>query len=159
MILTGKNCILFISVQEWLVGCFLPFSCVYKYSWFTKSIKFFYYRVLRVQKCLKNVIHQIDSKNDWLLLQTSFAAKSGLVFVLHWKTLFLRGFILRPAERAQVLLKKGTMDFQNSPPFERSVCFYVTISESFKRFQYFNFETNFLENENLFQKTGVAFFS
>ena len=29
----------------------------------------------------------------------------------------------------------------------------MTISESFKRFQYFNFETNFLENENLFQKT------
>ena len=33
----------------------------------------------------------------------------------------------------------------------------MTISESFKRFQYFNFETNFLENENLFQKTGVQF--
>ena len=25
----------------------------------------------------------------------------------------------------------------------------MTISESFKRFQYFNFETNFLENEKL----------
>ena len=33
--------------------------------------------------------------------------------------------------------------------FERLACFYVTISESFKRFQYFNFKTNFLENENL----------
>ena len=33
----------------------------------------------------------------------------------------------------------------------------MTISESFKRFQYFNFETNFLENENLFRKTGVLF--
>ena len=30
---------------------------------------------------------------------------------------------------------------------------YVTISESFKRLQYFNFETNFPENEILFQKT------
>ena len=29
----------------------------------------------------------------------------------------------------------------------------------FERFQYFNFETNFLENENLFQKIGVPFFS
>ena len=28
-----------------------------------------------------------------------------------------------------------------------------------KRFQYLNFETDFLENENHFQKTGVAFFS
>ena len=35
----------------------------------------------------------------------------------------------------------------------------MTISESFKRFQYFNFETNILEKESLFQKTGVAFFS
>ena len=28
----------------------------------------------------------------------------------------------------------------------------MTISESFKRFQYFDFETNFLENENFLQK-------
>ena len=53
--------------------------------------------------------------------------------------------------------KIGPRDFQNGPPFERSACFYVTIGESFKRFQYFNFETNFLENESLFQKTGVWF--
>ena len=51
------------------------------------------------------------------------------------------------------------MDFQYSPPFERSACFYVTISENFKHFQWFNFETDFLENENLFQNTGVRFFS
>ena len=43
------------------------------------------------------------------------------------------------------------------PPFERSACFYVTISESFKRFQYFNFETNFLENEKLFRKLEHRF--
>ena len=73
--------------------------------------------------------------------------------------LFLRVFILRSTERAQVLLENDTRNFQNSPPFERSTYFYVTISENFKRFQYFNFETNFLENENLFQKTGVPFFS
>ena len=33
----------------------------------------------------------------------------------------------------------------------------MTISESFKRFQYFNFEINFLENENLFQKPEYRF--
>ena len=33
--------------------------------------------------------------------------------------------------------------------------FLWTISESFKRFQYFNFEADFRENENLFQKTRV----
>ena len=71
----------------------------------------------------------------------------------HWKTLFLRGFIFKPTEKAQVLLKSGTRDLQNSPLFERSACFYVTISENFEHFQYFNFQTDFVENKNLFQKT------
>ena len=51
------------------------------------------------------------------------------------------------------------MDFQNSSPFERSACFYITISGNFEHFRYFNFEIDFLENDNLFQKTGVPFFS
>ena len=75
----------------------------------------------------------------------------------HSKTHFVRVFILKPIERALVLLKSGTRDFQNSLPFERSACFSVTINESFKRFQYFNFETNFLENKILLQKTRVPF--
>ena len=57
------------------------------------------------------------------------------------------------------LLKSGTRDFQYSPPFERSACFYVTISGNFERFHCFNFETDFLENENPFQKTELPFFS
>ena len=64
---------------------------------------------------MKNVIHQIGSKNEWLLLSASFTAKFGLVFVL-------------TLENAKVLLKNGTRDFQNGPPFERSACFCVTIS-------------------------------
>ena len=51
------------------------------------------------------------------------------------------------------------MDFQNSPPFERSACFYVTISGNFERFQRFDFEADFLEKENLFQKNRIALFS
>ena len=35
----------------------------------------------------------------------------------------------------------------------------MIINENFERFQYFKFETDFLENENLFSKTGVRFFS
>ena len=33
----------------------------------------------------------------------------------------------------------------------------MIISESFKRLQHFNFETNFLENENLFKKLEYCF--
>ena len=49
------------------------------------------------------------------------------------------------------------MDFQNSTPFTRAACFYVTISGNFEHFQYFNFEADFLENENLFQKLKYRF--
>ena len=55
-------------------------------------------------------------------------------------------------------LKNGTIGFQNKPLFERSACFYVTITGNFERFRYFQFKTDFLENENFFQKTGVLFF-
>ena len=64
-----------------------------------------------------------------------------------------------PTERAQVLLKYGARDFQNSRPFKRLACFYVTISGNLERFQYFDFELDFLKIENLFQKTGVSLFS
>ena len=33
----------------------------------------------------ENVIHQIDSKKEWLLLRASFTTKFGLVFVLTLK--------------------------------------------------------------------------
>ena len=33
--------------------------------------------------------------------------------------------------------------------------FYVIISGNFERFQCFTFETDFVENENIFQETGV----
>ena len=74
---------------------------------------------------LKNVIHQIGSKDKWLLLSVSFTAKFGLVFALTLEKALFRGFILKPTERAYIPLKNGTRNFQNSPPFERSAFFYV----------------------------------
>ena len=76
-----------------------------------------------------------DRQQKWMVVSFSnFTAKLELVFVLTFENAF-------------------------STPFERSACFYVTISGSFKRFQYVNFEKHFLENKNFFQKTGVPFFS
>ena len=68
----------------------------------------------------------------------------------HRKTLFLRGFTLNPTEKAKFFQKNGTTDFQNSPPFEVSTYFYVTITGNFESFQYF--EISFLKNENLSHK-------
>ena len=77
------------------------------------------------------MIYLIDVENEWLLLSASFMAKFRLVFVLRP---FLRDFIFKPRERTLVLLKIGARDFQNRPPFERSACFSVTISQNFERF-------------------------
>ena len=76
----GKTGVSLNLVQEWLVGCFSSFGML------TQSIKFytFHYQY----RCLKNVIHQIDSKNGWLLLSASFTAKFGLVFVLTLENAF-----------------------------------------------------------------------
>ena len=42
------------------------------------------------------------------------------------------------------------MDFKNRNLFARSAYFYVTISGNFERFQYFNFEADFLKKKNFF---------
>ena len=82
-----------------------------------------------------------------LLTSGSVTPKLELAFVLTQE-----GIILKPTERGYVLLKNGTRDFQNRAPFERSACFYMTITGNFDRFQCFNIETNFLKNENFFKK-------
>ena len=61
---------------------YIPLSCIKEY------------------RCLKNVIHQIDSKKECLLLSTSFTAKFVLVFVLTPENAVFRGFFLKPIERA-----------------------------------------------------------
>ena len=88
---------------------------------------------------------------------SKFTAKYGLVFILTLENAFSQRFHFQATERAQVILKNGTRNFQNSPSFERSACFYVTISENFEHFHYFNFETDFLENENFFKKLQYRF--
>ena len=60
----------FIEIQGWLLLTF--FICLHN-------------QVLLIPlsyRCLKNVIHQIGSKNEWLLLSVTFTAKLEMVFVL-----------------------------------------------------------------------------
>ena len=79
---THKEKLMFFSIQYmngWLAASDL-------FDMFTQSIKFytFHYQY----RCLKNVIHQIDSKNGWLFLSASFMGKFGLVFVLTLENAF-----------------------------------------------------------------------
>ena len=67
---------------------------------------------------------------------------------------FLEVSFLKTAERA---LKHSTRHFKNKSLVDRLACSYVSVTGNFGRFQYFNFEKNFLKNENFFQKTGVPF--
>ena len=90
---------------------------------------------------------------------SKFTAKIGLVFVLTLENTFSWRFHFKANRKSIGSSKKRTRDFQNSPLFGRSACFYVTISGNLELSQFFNFKTDFLENENLFQKTGVRFLS
>ena len=83
------------------------------------------------------MIHQI------LLLSARFKAKFALVFVLTLENAFSLRFHFKTNGK--------------SSTFERLVYFYVKISRNFEPLQYFNFETNFLENENLFKKLEYRF--
>ena len=69
--------------------------------------------------------------------------------VLTLEKAFSYKFHFKAKEKAYVLLKSSTRDFQKSPPFERSVCFYEIISR--------NFETNFMETRTFFKKLEYYF--
>ena len=71
--------LLFHSIQ--CRNCWLATSDLF--DMFTQSI----YTSI-IYRCLKNVIHQIDSKHGWLFLSASFTAKFGLVFALTLENAF-----------------------------------------------------------------------
>ena len=146
---------MFHSIQyrnDWLAASDL-------FDMFTQSIKFytFHYQY----RCLKNVIHQIDSKNGWLLLSASFTAKFGLVFVLTLKNAFSRRFHFQDNRKSIGSSKKTVLEiFKIALRLrDRHVFMWRSVKILSIFSIYFNFETNFLENENFFQKTGGLFFS
>ena len=91
-------------------------------------------------------------------------AKICVGFCLNTGKNFFLEVSLKPTERAYVLLKNDTRDFQISPPFERSACFYVAISANFERLQYFSFkledrflvESPTIDNTSFPCKTAVS---
>ena len=90
---------------------------------------------------------------------SKFYSKSWVGFVLTLEKAFSQRFNFKANRKSIGSSKSGTRDFQNNPPFERSACFYMTTSGNFEQFQHFNFEIDFLENKNIFQKTEVPLFS
>ena len=129
-ILTGKNCVLLSSVQEWLLGCFWPVSYVY-------TINLVLYILLphvKMYRCLKKVIRQIDRKNEWLLLSASFTAKFELVFVLKPENAFSERFHFK-ASRKKIGSSTKRSSTRESPLFKRSESFFEIMSGKFECFQ------------------------
>ena len=100
------------------------------------------------------IFHCLDKKG-----LASSCTESGFPceFCKHWKTLFLRSFILKAPERAQIFLKNGTRDFKNSSRFARQACFYVTISRNFERLQYLTLKQIFWKTKTFFKKLSAVF--
>ena len=67
----------FIETQGWLLLTF--FICLHNQLSSFNSISF---------RCLKNIIHQVGSTNEWLLFSVTFTAKLELDFVLLFENAF-----------------------------------------------------------------------
>ena len=73
-----------------------------------------------------------------------------MVFFLTQENAYLKTFHFKANRKNNGSSKNGTSDFESSPPFKRLTYFYVTITGNFERFHYFDIETSFLKNENIF---------
>ena len=76
---THREKLLFIQFSTRMVAWLLLkfFICLHNHK-----VNYIPSSYIKKCRCLKKVIHQIDSKNKWLLLSASFTAKSELVVVL-----------------------------------------------------------------------------
>ena len=97
----GRTCALlnsvqkFIETQGWLLLTF--FTCLHnQLSSFNSII---------VQMSEKRV-HQIGSKNEWLLLSVTFLAKLELVFVLTFENAFCQSFHFKANRKSKGSSKK-----------------------------------------------------
>ena len=93
--------------------------------------------------------HRIDRKRTVATFSNVYG-KSCVGFCLNTGKRAQK-FHFRSNRKRKVPLENSARDFQYIPLFQRSACFYVKITGHFDCFQYFNFETNFLKKENVFQ--------
>ena len=76
---THREKLCFIQFSTKIAGWLLPTFLICLHNQLSSIIHF----ITRIKSTrLKNMTHQVDSKNEWLLVPASFKSKSGLVFVL-----------------------------------------------------------------------------
>ena len=96
----------FIEMKGWLL--LTLFFCLHKQLNYFNSI---------IVRMSGRRFHQIDSKNELLLLSVTFTGKFELVFVLTFENAFSLRFHFKANRKSINSSKVGTRDFQNSPPF------------------------------------------
>ena len=115
---------------------------------FTQSVKFFWFHF------------RTDVWKTWFIKETvklmitsfsNFYGKIWVGFCLNIRNAFSYSFHFKANRKSIDCSKNGTRDFQNSPPFEMWQS--VRVLNVFK-----TLTSNFLENENLFQKNWSNFF-
>ena len=79
----------FIEIQDWLLLTF--FICLHNN---------YVLLILLLCRCLKNIIHQVGSKNEWLLFSVTFMAKLELDFVLTLENAFLLEFLFQSQKKS-----------------------------------------------------------
>ena len=90
------------------------------------------------------MIHQIDSKNEWLRLPASFTAKFGLVFIVKLENPFSLGFHFKANRKSIGSSKK----------------WHVFMSQSVKilNINTLTLKQIFWKTKTFFKNTGVMFF-
>ena len=91
-------------------------------------------------------------------ISARFTAKFEWVFVLTQENAFSQRFHFKASGKITGSSKKRYQRFLKQPRFEIAACFFVTITGTFERFQYFNFEINFLKNTNPISKKWSTVF-
>ena len=100
------------------------------------------------------------SSSKWTVAPFSnFYGKIWVGFCLNTRKAFILEVSFKRQKKTD-FSKKGITVFQKTRFFFWKISmFYVTTIKRFACFRYFNFESNFVKNEILFQKTGIEFFS
>ena len=86
-----KVSLTFQTILTWKNLCFTEKKLIEIQGWLLLTF-FIVLLIPLLYRCLKNVIHQIGSKNEWLLLSVTLTAKLELVFVLTFENVLSYSF-------------------------------------------------------------------
>ena len=94
---------IFIEMQGWLLLTF--FICLHnQLSSFNSIIV-----VMSEKRVHQNILDQIESKNEWLLLPVAFTAKLALIFVLTFENAFSESFHFKATRKSIGSSKKSVL--------------------------------------------------